>query len=170
MHPLAQLARRAIKAYVTRQEVIPAPEGAERSPEMEERAGVFVSLKKRGELRGCIGTWQSTQPDVAHEVIANAIAAATHDPRFPPVQPNELDGLDISVDLLSPLQEVSSLDELDPRRYGVVVEQGWQRGLLLPDLPQITSPETQVEIAKRKAGISPEEPVRLYRFTVGRYK
>ncbi len=170
MHPLVQLARRAIKAYVTNQEVIPAPEGAVRSPEMEGQSGAFVSLKQGGELRGCIGTWQSTQPDVAHEVIANAIAAATQDPRFPPVQPSELDGLEISVDLLSPLQEVRSLDELDPRKYGVVVEQGWRRGLLLPDLPQITSAEAQVEIAKRKAGIGPGEPARLYRFTVGRYK
>ena len=169
MHPLVQLAQQAIALYVSRGEVLAPPDPEERCPEMNQHAGIFVSLKKHGELRGCVGTWQSTQPDVAHEVITNAIAAATRDPRFFPVEPKELADLEISVDMLSPLEEVFSLEELDPQKYGVIVEQGWRRGLLLPDLPQITSPEMQVEIAKRKAGLSPDESARIFRFTVNRY-
>jgi len=169
MHPLVRLANRAIEKYVTRDEVISPPDPEDQSPEMSEKAGVFVSLKKYGELRGCVGTWQPTQPDVAHEVIANAIASATRDPRFLPVRPEEIPDLEVSVDLLSQPEEVSSLEELDPKQYGVIVQQGWHRGLLLPDLPQVTSAKMQVEIAKRKAGISPNESARIFRFTVKRY-
>ncbi len=169
MHPLVLLAKQAIEQYTTHEEMLAPPEPEDRCPEMNERAGIFVSLKKHGELRGCVGTWQPTQPDVAHEVTTNAVAAATRDPRFFPVRPEELPDLEISVDMLSPPEEVFSLEELDPKKYGVIVQQGWRRGLLLPDLPQITSPEMQVEIAKRKAGLSPDEEARIFRFTVKRY-
>ena len=137
--------------------------------EMQGRAGVFVSLHKRGALRGCIGTLSPTEPNIACEVVRNAISAATQDPRFPPVSPEELDELEISVDVLSPAEKVETLQELDPRVYGVIVECGWRRGLLLPDLPSIDTPEHQVDIARRKAGIAPDEPIELSRFTVTRY-
>jgi len=169
MHPLVQLAKRAIEEYIINYQIIDPPAPEECPPEMNQKAGVFVSLKEHGELRGCIGTWQPTRASVAEEVIANAIAAATQDPRFLPVRPAELPLLEISVDVLSPLEEVSSMDELDPQKYGVVVEHGGRRGLLLPDLPQVTSAEMQVRIAKQKAGLRPDDPARVFRFTVQRY-
>ena len=169
-HPLVRLARRTIEEYVRRGKIIPPPPPQEMTPEMRRRAGVFVSLKKHGQLRGCIGTFLPTTENVATEVIHNAIAAATEDPRFPPVQPHELEDLEISVDVLSEPEPVESLDGLDPREYGVIVESGWRRGLLLPDLDGVDTVEHQLSIAMAKAGISPDEPVKVYRFRVQRYK
>ena len=169
-HPLVELARKAIEAYVRERRVIEPPD--ELTLEMRQRAGTFVSLHgPGGELRGCIGTIEPTQDNVAREVIQNAISAATRDPRFPPVRPDELDGLDVKVDVLTPPEPVESLDELDPKRYGVIVESAtdWRRGLLLPDLEGVDTVEYQVDIARRKAFIGPNEPVELYRFEVKRY-
>ncbi len=167
-HPLVQLARKAIEEYVRHGRIIDPPENL--SPEMRKRAGVFVSIKKRGNLRGCIGTFLPTKKNIAEEVIHNAIAAATQDPRFPPISEEELDELDISVDVLSEPEPVRSLEELDPKKYGVIVESGWKRGLLLPDLEGVDTVEQQLAIAMAKAGISPDEPIRVYKFTVKRYK
>lgn len=138
--------------------------------ELQNPAGVFVSLKKHGQLRGCIGTILPTQPDAASEIIRNAVSAATSDPRFSPVQPQELAELEVSVDILTPPQPIQSLAELDPRRYGVIVRCGGRSGLLLPDLEGVDSVAEQVDIACRKAGIQAGEPIKLYRFEVVRYK
>ena len=169
-HPLVQLARKAIEEYVRHGRVIDPPPEELMSPEMKQRAGTFVSIKKRGELRGCIGTFLPVCENVAQEVIRNAIAAATEDPRFPPVREDELDELDISVDVLSAPEPVSDLSQLDPKKYGVIVESGFRRGLLLPDLEGVDTVEQQLAIAMAKAGISPGEPIKVYRFTVNRYK
>jgi len=167
-HPLVELARKTIESYVRKKHTIKPPE--EPAPEMQERAGTFVSLHdSRGNLRGCIGTIEPQQPTVAQEVIQNAISAATRDPRFPPVQPEELESLDIKVDVLTEPEPIDSLDQLDPKRYGVIVESGWRRGLLLPDLEGVDTAEYQVDIAMRKAGISPGEPMQMYRFEIKRY-
>ena len=138
--------------------------------ELKQPAGVFVSLKKQGQLRGCIGTILPTQPDAATEIIRNAVSAATADPRFPRVQPQELVELEISVDILTPPELIESLSELDPRRYGVIVRRGNRSGLLLPDLDGVDTVAEQVDIACRKAGIHPAEPLEMYRFEVIRYK
>lgn len=166
-HAVVKLARETIENYVRERKVIAAPQML--APEMEQKAGVFVSLHKRDALRGCIGTIQPQQSNVALEVIQNAISAATQDPRFPPVQASELADLEISVDILQPAEPIESMEQLDPRRYGVIVQSGWRRGLLLPDLEGVDTAEYQVEIARRKAGIGPHEPVQLYRFEVKRY-
>ncbi|AGK99986.1 AmmeMemoRadiSam system protein A [Desulfoscipio gibsoniae] len=134
------------------------------------RAGVFVSLKKHGHLRGCIGTIAPTYNNITEEIAENAISAATRDPRFNPVEPEELPELDISVDILTDPEPVQSMDELDPHRYGVIVSAGSRRGLLLPDLEGIDTVEEQVAIARQKAGISPGEKIRLERFKVVRYR
>ncbi|WP_027365180.1 AmmeMemoRadiSam system protein A [Desulfotruncus alcoholivorax] len=134
------------------------------------RAGVFVSLKKNGQLRGCIGTIVPTRNNIIEEIEENAISAATRDPRFYPVEPEELSELDISVDVLSDPEPVRSMDELDPRRYGVIVSSGGRRGLLLPDLEGVNTVDEQVAIAMQKAGIDPGEPVQLERFEVIRYR
>jgi len=129
----------------------------------------FVSLKKKGNLRGCIGTFIPTQENIAQEIIKNAISAAVDDPRFSPVTISELGDLTISVDVLSPPEEISDISELDPKKYGVIVSSGYKKGLLLPDLEGVDTAEEQVDIARRKAGIYPDEKVKLYRFEVKRY-
>jgi len=170
MHPLVQLARQAITAYVRDRKRISPPPPEQMTPEMRERAGVFVSIHtKDGALRGCIGTYHPTQPNVAEEIISNAISAATRDPRFYPITPEELDDLDISVDVLTEPEPVDSIKELDAKKYGVIVESGWRKGLLLPDLEGVETPQEQIDICRRKAGIGPKEPVKLYRFQVRRY-
>lgn len=166
-HPLVELARKSIEAYVTRGETMAPPEDP--CEEMRGRAGVFVSLHCSEGLRGCIGTIEPVCDCVADEVIANAISAATRDPRFSPVTGDELDGLEISVDVLTAPEPVESMDGLDPKEYGVIVECGGRRGLLLPDLEGVDDAETQVTIALRKAWIRPHERYQMYRFRVLRY-
>jgi AmmeMemoRadiSam system protein A len=167
LHAVAKLARDTVERYV-REGVTPQPE--ELTAEMKGRAGVFVSLHKHGELRGCIGTFEPTRDNVAEEIIANAVSSASRDPRFPPVASSELDDLEYSVDILTQPEVVEDESQLDARRYGVIVESGFRRGLLLPDLEGVDSVERQIEIGRLKAGISPREPVKLYRFQVKRYK
>jgi hypothetical protein len=166
-HPLAQLAMQAVESYVRKHVVI---KPGELAPEMKERAGVFVSLKKHGQLRGCIGTFEPSQASVAEEIIQNAISSASEDPRFSPVGPNELVNLDYSVDVLTHPEEVEDRSQLDAKKYGVIVEAGLRRGLLLPDLEGVDSVDTQISICRQKAGILPAEPVKLYRFEVRRYR
>ncbi len=132
-------------------------------------AGVFVSIKKNGELRGCIGTISATCPTVAQEIARNSCAAATDDPRFPPVCEEELPFLSISVDILSPAEEITTTNELDPSVYGVIVTSGYRRGLLLPNLAGVDTVEQQLAIACQKAGITPDSPYRIERFRVTRY-
>ena len=168
-HPLVQLARAAIEAYVReRRRLKPAeaPTAVKGKP-----AGVFVTLRtgSTGDLRGCIGTIEPSQPTLAQETIANAISAASRDPRFAPVQPAELDDLTIDVSVLHPQEPITSTAQLDPKQYGVIVQHGWRRGLLLPDIPGIDDAETQVAYARQKAWIEPDEPVELLRFRVEKY-
>lgn len=163
------LARRTIEAYVRY--------GTEISPDslgdevLRSSAGAFVSLHAGpgGDLRGCIGTITPFRENLAAEIVHNAIQAATCDPRFPPLSEDELDGLDISVDVLHEPEPVSGLGDLDVKHYGVIVTNGRRRGLLLPDLDGVDTPEHQVSIAMQKAGIRPGEPIGLERFKVDRY-
>lgn len=121
------------------------------------------------ELRGCIGTYLPAQPDIAQEIIHNAIEAATQDPRFPPITPDELSSLTYSVDILSKPQ-LTTKNGLDPKRYGVIVQaRDGRRGLLLPDLEGVEAVEQQISICRQKAGITENESVTLYRFTVERH-
>ncbi|MBA7468976.1 MAG: AmmeMemoRadiSam system protein B [Dehalococcoidia bacterium] len=168
MHPLVQLAMDTIETYVTEGKVIPPPE--EPTPEMKQEAGVFVSLHKFGELRGCIGTFEPTRKNVAEEIISNAVSSATRDPRFPPVAPEELEHLEYSVDVLTKPKPIKNKKELDPRKYGVIVECSFRRGLLLPDLEGVDTVDEQIDICRMKAGIDSSESINLYRFEVNRYK
>ena len=138
--------------------------------EFKMSAGVFVSLKKKGRLRGCIGTVFPQQGNIIEETIHNAISAGHRDPRFHPVRDEELDDLDISVDVLRASEPVDGKEDLDPERYGVIVRSGRKQGLLLPNLEGVDTVEEQVDIARQKAGISPGEPLELERFEVVRYK
>lgn len=165
--PLVQLAREAIAAYVEEGDLVSPPEPL--PAELRTRAAVFVSLHKFGELRGCIGTTAPTEPDLARQIIRYAVYAATEDPRFPPVDAAELADLDVSVDVLTPPEPIQRPGQLDPKVYGVVVRRGARSGLLLPDLEGIDTVAEQLDIARRKAGIGPEEPVELFRFRVVRH-
>lgn len=163
-----RLARQAVEAFVRRGDVTAPP-----SPlpdEMKGRAGVFCSIHRGRMLRGCIGTIEPVRGNIAAEIIANAISAAAHDTRFDPVEADELDELTYSVDVLSPPEPISGPEQLDPKRYGVIVSNRGRRGLLLPDLDGVNSVEEQVSIARRKAGIGAGERVSLERFEVIRYE
>jgi len=166
-HPLVQLARRTIETYVRESRVIDPP--PDPTPEMRDKAGVFVSLHRQGKLRGCIGTFGPTMENVAKEVIRNAVQSSTQDPRFPPVRPDELADLEISVDVLTDPIAVKSEKELDAKKYGVIVKSGTRSGLLLPDLPGVNTAAEQIAICRRKAWINDDEPVELYKFEVRRF-
>jgi len=167
LYPIVKLAKEAVESYVRYGKVLRFKKPA---AEMKPKAGVFVSIKKHGELRGCIGTFMPTRANIAEEIVANAISSATQDPRFTPVESSELDDLEYSVDVLTEPEPVRSIDQLDAKKYGVIVECGFRRGLLLPDLEGVDTVEEQIAICRAKAGISAEEPVKLYRFHVKRYR
>ncbi len=133
------------------------------------RAGAFVTLYKHGSLRGCIGTINPVRGSLAEEIIMNAVSAAFRDPRFPPVRMEELPDLVCSVDVLETPEPISDTGALDVKTYGVIVSRGHRRGLLLPNLEGIDTVEEQVDIARRKAGIGPNETYTLERFKVVRH-
>ena len=133
------------------------------------RAGAFVSIHKNGQLRGCIGTISAVEECLAKEIIQNAISASSRDPRFSPITADELKYLEISVDVLSEAEPIGSPDQLDVKRYGVIVSHGRKRGLLLPDLDGVDTVEEQIRIARQKAGIREHETYSLERFEVVRH-
>lgn len=163
-----KLARHTIETYLRTGKRPSVPEGL---PEelYRRRAGAFVSLKKDGRLRGCIGTIQAVQNSLAEEIIRNAVSACSEDPRFPPVEQWEAERLTISVDVLGDTERISSPQELDVERYGVIVTKDNRRGLLLPNLEGVDTVEQQIAIAKQKAGIKEHETVELERFEVVRH-
>lgn len=168
-HPFVILARRAIKTYLATGQISARPEPLPR--EMLQPGAVFVSLHlANGLLRGCRGTITPTEPTLADAIIKTAVASATDDPRFVPMTLAEMEGLDIKVDVLSPLEAVSDLSELDEKKYGVLIQSGSRRALLLPDIQAVDSVPRQLELVRKKAGLSPDEPAELYRFTVTRYQ
>lgn len=164
---MVKLAKDTVENYIKRGKII-SPENL--TEDMKGEAGVFVSIKKRGNLRGCIGTFEPTRHNVAEEIIHNAISSATQDPRFPRINEAELDELEYSVDILTPPKPVADITKLDVKKHGIIVQSGWQRGLLLPDLEGVDTLEQQVHICRMKAGISPDEPVELFSFEVRRYR
>jgi AmmeMemoRadiSam system protein A len=164
-----QLARISLETFVKTGQMAELPD---KLPDemLTRRAGVFVSLKKHGHLRGCIGTISPVTKSIAQEILRNAVSAGTEDPRFPEVTKAELPELVYSVDVLSEPEPIQSMDELDVKRYGVIVTNGHRRGLLLPNLETIDTPEQQVEIALEKAGIRLGQPYSMERFEVVRHK
>lgn len=168
MHPLVKLAKDTVEQFTRSGNIIQPPDNP--PAEMKAQAGVFVCIKKSGKLRGCIGTFQPTTDNVAHEIIQNAVSAASRDPRFSPVNATELGELEYSVDVLSEPEKVKNKKELDAKKYGVIVKSGNRQGLLLPDLEGVDTVDEQISIAAMKAGIYRGEDMELYRFEVKRYK
>ncbi len=163
-----KLARKTIEEYVKTGVMIQVPEDLPREL-YDSRAGVFVSIKEDGRLRGCIGTIEASYESLAEEIINNAVSACSRDPRFSPVESRELQKLVISVDVLGETEPIDSPKQLDVKRYGVVVSNGPRRGLLLPNLAGVSSVEQQIAIAKQKANIGEQEAVELERFEVVRH-
>ena len=163
-----RLARETVESYIRERKKPGVPDWATEEM-LHGRAGVFVSIHKDGKLRGCIGTFLPTRENIAQEIISNAVSASTRDPRFDPIRPEELKWLEINVDVLSVPERISGMDELDVKRYGVIVSSGSRRGLLLPDLEGVDTVEDQVGIARKKGGIREGEPVTLERFEVVRH-
>ena len=164
-----RLARQTLESYVINRKTIAKSNNL--SEELKNtKAGVFVSLKLDGNLRGCIGTISPTRDSIADEIIQNAISAGAEDPRFYPVTEEELKRIEYSVDVLGDAEKIQSIDELNPEIYGVVVSMGHRRGLLLPNLKGVDTADEQVSIALKKAGISPSEDYLLERFEVVRHK
>lgn len=171
---LPALAREAITRFLKKGNRLSAPEAKELFPGgdvWQEKRACFVSLKNRrdGSLRGCIGTLEPTCPSLGEEVLQNAVSSATRDPRFEPLTLRELPGVAISVDVLSEPEAIPGPEYLDPRKYGVIVEKGDRRGVLLPDLEGVETVEQQLNIASRKAGLRGPEEATLRRFTVHRH-
>ncbi len=136
---------------------------------LDQKAGAFVSIHKFGRLRGCIGTILPVRKNLAEEIIRNAVSAVSEDNRFDPVEEDELEWLDINVDVLSTPEKIESKDQLDVKRYGVIVQSGYKRGLLLPDLDGVDNVDQQISIAMRKGGITQGSDLELYRFEVIRH-
>ncbi len=166
--PYVRLARKSLESYILNRKVIDIPDDVP-DEMVNRRAGAFVSIHEHGALRGCIGTIGPTEDSLAEEIIRNAISASTRDPRFSPIRADELKWLEISVDVLGEPERIESEDELDVKRYGVIVTSGRRRGLLLPDLEGIDTPQQQVSIAMQKGGIRPGEDIELERFEVIRH-
>lgn len=164
-----RLARLSLESYIITGRTVKLPPDLPAAMR-QNKAGVFVSLKKAGELRGCIGTIEPVTDSVAEEILQNAVSAGTEDPRFSPVQKSELPDLVYSVDVLSKPEPIASAAQLDVKRYGVIVSNGHRRGLLLPNLEGVDTVEQQVAIARRKAGIRDGEKVTLGRFEVVRHQ
>lgn len=170
-NPYIELAKQSVRHYLENDEVLAVPEDLPKEI-ISRKSGVFVTLMKEGNLRGCIGTFLPTKKNIAEEIIHNAVAAAFEDPRFSPVSKEELDGLCYEVSLLETPRPINSLSELDPKKFGILVKATDGRsGLLLPDLEGIDSPIKQIHIASRKGGINPNvDQVVIYRFEVEKHK
>lgn len=167
-HPLVSLAIRSVKHKLETGQPLPCPDNL---PEkIKVQAGTFVSIKKNGLLRGCIGTVQPKYANLAEEVIQNAIKAANEDPRFPAIEKSELNQLTFSVDVLTTPEKIDDLSSLDVKRYGLIVQSGKRKGLLLPDLENIKSVKQQFKTCLKKGGIKETDPYQLYRFQVKRFQ
>jgi len=172
-HPFVKWAIKVIESYVREGKILEPSNEIQieyLKPMLEYRAGVFVSLHLTdGSLRGCIGTIEATKDNLALEIRSNAISAATRDPRFNAVGSDELEYIKVNVDVLGLPEAVTDKSTLNPEKYGVIVESGYKRGLLLPDLEGVDSVDMQIDIARRKAGILAGEKFNLYKFVVERY-
>ena len=173
MNDYCRLAKEAIKNYLTTGQIIDPPKDL---PEnfYKEKSGVFVTIENNGQLRGCIGTFLPTKENIAQEIIANAIAAATQDYRFLPITKEELSQLDFEVSVLEEPEPIKNLVGHDPKKYGLIVKYvnlPYKCGLLLPDLESVDTPQQQFLICCQKGRIDPEkETVALFRFKVEKYQ
>ena len=168
-HPYVKLAVEAVCYYLLKGKLLPCPSPL--PPRMEFQSGTFVSIKtKANELRGCVGTITPSQKNLAKEIIHNSVNAATRDPRFKPLKIEELDHLLFSVDVLTPLEPVDKVEQLNPKQYGLSIKYKGQQGVLLPDLEGIDTTQKQIELCLKKGNIKKNASYQMYRFEVERYR
>jgi AmmeMemoRadiSam system protein A len=193
MHPLVSLSKKAVETFIKEGRIISLEPGDLPEEFLNRRAGTFVTIEKNGELRGCIGTYLPTKENIGKEIVYNAIAAATQDYRFYPIQKEELPYLSYTVYILSEPELVKEIKELNPKKFGIIVKTrpifssknlGGQAkdvifnghfvaktGLLLPDLEGIDTVEKQISIACQKGGIDlAKERILIYKFEVEKYQ
>lgn len=169
MNSLVSLAQKAVEYFIETSETVDVP-GDFPKEFLEKKAGVFVTIEKQGDLRGCIGTYVATRKNIAEEVIRNAIAAATQDNRFETITKEEIPRLSFTIYVLNPPEQVTGVQQLDPRKFGAIVLTKEKCGLLLPDLEGVDTVEQQLNICCQKGGIDPlKEQVAIFKFEVQKY-
>lgn len=173
MNYYTNLAKKAIENYIINGKVIQASKTLPKEM-LKKKSGVFVTIKKNGKIRGCVGTWFPTKQNIAEEIINNAISAAINDYRFGIVQKKELPYLSYTVYILGKLQLVKNIKELNPKKYGVLVKTltfPFKSALLLPDLEGIDSVEKQIVLVCQKGKINPlKEKFIIYKFKVEKHE
>jgi AmmeMemoRadiSam system protein A len=174
-NPFTSLAKKAVEIYIKEGRVIATPAGLSQELLLR-KAGVFVTITQNGQLRGCIGTYLPTKDNIAREIIDNAVASASRDPRFESINGKDLPFLEYSVSILSKPEQIMDIEELDPKKFGILVRNipkegcAARAGLLLPDLEGIDTKQKQVVVACHKAGINPqEEKIAIFKFTTEVY-
>lgn len=171
MNPFIELAKKSVESFVKEGKII-----SDQLPEnlSNQRKGVFVTIEKNGNLRACIGTFLPTQKSLSEEIIKNAIASATEDYRFGPIKEEELPELNYTVYLLEKPELIERIEELNPKKYGIMIkttEIPLKSALLLPDLEGIRTPQEQISAVCQKGGIDPEtEEIAIYKFKVKKYE
>ena len=168
MHPFVKLAIRSVEHFIETGKPLPCPEPLPQN--LQQNAGTFVSIKKEGELRGCIGTMMPKYKNLAEEIIQNAVRAANEDPRFSPVEKSELPRLKFSIDVLTPLEKIENLKGHDIKKFGLVIRGKGKQGLLLPDLDIIKSANQQLTVCLKKGGFKENDTYELFRFEVKRFR
>ena len=168
MHSLVKLATRSVEYFLKTGKPLPCPDPLPK--DLNQNAGTFVSIKKKGALRGCIGTITPKYKNLAEEIIQNAVRAANEDPRFDPIEKIELPRLTFSVDVLTPLEKIENIKEHDIKKFGLLVKGKGNHGLLLPDLDIIKSADHQLKICLKKGGFRENDNYELFRFEVKRFK
>ena len=154
---LLRLSRLSLEKWI-REKKYPSDkeiESFDLTPNFEKKTGVFVSLHKLGELRGCIG-YVSGTATILRSVIENTVNASSKDPRFPPVTEDELEMVDIEISVMTPLTEVEDIESIEVGKDGLVIEKGFHRGLLLPQVATEWGWDKYefLEQACRKAGLT----------------
>ena len=168
MHPLVKLAICSVEHFIETGKSLPCPDPLPKN--LNQNAGTFVSIKKKGELRGCIGTITPKYKNLAEEIIQNAVRAANQDPRFDPVEKIDLPGLTFSVDVLTPLKKIENLKGHDIKKFGLLVKGKAKQGLLLPNLDLIKSADQQLTVCLKKGGFKENDTYELFRFEVKRFR
>ena len=166
----ARLARKSLEEYILYGRVLNIHNMDIPKEMIENQAGVFVIIKQYGQLRGCLGTTEPIRKNVAEEIVHNSIGTGTRDPRFFPVKKEELNSLKYIVDVMKEPEPIQSIDQLDVKRYGIIVSCDSRTGILLPNLEGIATPKEQVSIALKKAGIREVESYSIKRFEVIRHQ
>lgn len=170
MSPYISLAKQTIEEYIKEAKIISIPSDLPKEF-YKRKAGIFVTILKDKELRGCIGTSLPTKENIAKEIIDNAVAAATQDYRFGQITEEELPHLSYNVSVLSSPVLIKDIGNLNPKKYGIIVKSELKSGLLLPDLDGVDTIEHQIAIAGQKADIDlSTEKIDIYMFTVKKYE